>query len=83
MKESQQSQEYLKQPLIVTVVDSRADTGALLHRIAKSPEENQQLIQLNWFMSLTNEKIRLLCKVNAINPGNSEQGNQKLLPIWQ
>ena len=74
--------EYLKEPKIVTVVDSRAGFGALLHRLALT--DPAMLIELNWCFALTNEKIRLLCKVSATIADNNENvGNQRVLELWQ
>ena len=74
--------EYLKEPKIVTVVDNRAGFGALLHRLALT--DPTQLIELNWCFALTNEKIRLLCKVSATVANTSESvGNQRVLELWQ
>lgn len=73
-------------PRIVTVVDNRSGVGALLCRILRDSQANEvsrQEFQLNWFLSLTNEKIRLLCRANVIDPKKDEQSSQKVLKFWQ
>ena len=71
---------YLVEPRIVTVVDSRAGTGALLHKIAT---EQEMQVELNWFMPLSNEKTRMLCQAKAIQPNDSEEGDLKVLAVWK
>ena len=34
-------------------------------------------------MSLTNEKVRLLCKTSSINPQADEESSKKVLAYWQ
>ena len=50
---------YLLKPKILALSDARADVGRILLA-------SDSLVELNWLLPLTKEKIRFLCEVNVL-----------------
>ena len=50
---------YLLKPKILAITDARTNVGKILLAC-------DTLVELNWLLPLTKEKIRLLCEVNVL-----------------
>ena len=84
LEDAPANKPYHTLPSVVSVVDSRVNVGALLSQIS-SEGVNQLLTQLNWYMPLTNEKYRLLCRVQttSLKADSSLADKKKILTLWK